>query len=298
MLLWSSSWATMLDYKITPVGINSSKYMNINILDSKELKFESLNGIDFTEVSALAYKSSRLYALSDKGYLYHLSIEIKNSKIKQLSLEKAFKLKNKKSKELKKKKRDSEGLMFLGDDLLISFEKKHRVELYSLNAVKIKNIKIDKNLRDSENYKSENKGLEAVTYSKKYGVITAPELPLKHKNRAYHTLYSKDKRWKFKAEGSITALEFMDEDRVLVLQRELNKLSRKRVSILSEVNLNDCEKRKCKSKTLARFDSSDGWHLDNFEGLTKVGKNRYLMISDDNGSFFQKTLLVLFEIVD
>ena len=182
--------------------------------------------------------------------------------------------------------------------MLVSFERKHRVELFSLNAVKIKKIKIHKSLRDSENYESKNKGLESVAYSKRYGVITAPELPLKHEKRKYHTLYSKDKTWKFKAEGSITALEFMDENRVLVLLREFNEFTRKRVITLREVNLNKCQKRVCESKILATFDSSDGWRIDNFEGLTKVDKNKYLIVSDDNGSFFQKTLLVLFEVVD
>ena len=288
----------MLDYKITPLGMSSSNYMHINILDSKELKFEALDGIEVTELSALAYKDSTLYALSDKGYLYHFEIGIKKSKIKKLSLKKAFKLKNKSGKKLKKKKRDSEGLVFLGDDLLISFERKHRVELFSLNSVKIKKIKINKSLRDSENYESKNKGLEAVAYSKKYGVITAPELPLKSEDKEYHTLYAKDKTWKFKAEGSITALEFIDREKILVLLREFNEFSRKRVATLCEVNLNNCKKSVCKSKVLARLDSSDGWSIDNFEGLARISDNRYLMISDDNGSFFQKTLLVLFEIVD
>ena len=214
--------AMMLEYRITPKDLASSNYMHVNILDSQELEFDSFDGIEFTELSALAYKDSTLYALSDKGYLYHFDIDIKKSKIKKLSLKKVFKLKNKSDKKLKKKKRDSEGLVFLDDDLLISFERKHRVELFSLNAVKIKKIKIHKSLRDSENYKSKNKGLEAVAYSKKYGVITAPELPLKHEDKEYHTLYAKDKTLKFKAEGSITALEFMDRDRVLILLREFN----------------------------------------------------------------------------
>jgi hypothetical protein len=45
------------------------------------------------------------------------------------------------------------------------------------------------------------------------------------------------------------------------------------------------------------MDSQKGWHIDNFEGLTKVGKNLYLMVSDDNESIFQKTLFVLFELI-
>ncbi len=290
--------ANIVEYEIRPKGLDSSRYMGINILDAKELKFKALNGIEVTELSALAYKDSTLYALSDKGYLYHFNLSIQNSNIKKLSLQKAFRLKNSKGNKLKKKKRDSEGLTFLDDNLLISFERKHRVELFSLNAVKIKKIKINKALRDVQNYESKNKGLEAVSYSQKYGVITSPELPLKDENSRYHRIYSKERIWKFKAEGSVVALEFIDKDRVLVLLRDFNEFTRKRVTVLSEVNLNKCFKGVCQSRTLARLDSSDGWDIDNFEGLTKVSKNRYLMISDDNGSFFQKTLLVLFEIVD
>ncbi len=44
----------------------------------------------------------------------------------------------------------------------------------------------------------------------------------------------------------------------------------------------------CRSKNLAVFKSSDGWDLDNI----------YLMISDDNGNMFQKTILTMFEILD
>jgi len=66
---------------------------------------------------------------------------------------------------------------------------------------------------------------------------------------------------------------------------------------LTKVHLDKCNAlRICKSETLAKLDSADGWRLDNSEGLTRVDKNRYLMVSDDNENIFQKTLLVLFEI--
>ena len=41
-----------------------------------------------------------------------------------------------------------------------------------------------------------------------------------------------------------------------------------------------------------------GWMIDNFEGLTRVAPHRYLMVSDDNDNFFQKTLLIYFEVKD
>ena len=45
------------------------------------------------------------------------------------------------------------------------------------------------------------------------------------------------------------------------------------------------------------MNSHKGWSVDNFEGLVRVGKNRSAMISDDNNNFFQRTLLIYFEVL-
>ena len=60
----------------------------------------------------------------------------------------------------------------------------------------------------------------------------------------------------------------------------------------------ECETGSCSSKNLAALKRRDGWKLDNFEGLTRIKDELYLMISDDNGSFFQECIDVLFEIKD
>lgn len=288
--------AQISDYDIKPITLQSSKYMNIKILDSKELSFDDMNGIKVSELSALAYKNNILYALGDKGYLYTFDINIKNNKIKKLILKKATKLKRKNKKVLKKADRDSEGLAFLNNDLLISFECNPRVVLFSTNGIKIKNKKIHKDLQKIKYYKNKNKALESVAYNKKHGLITAPEISLNVKKRAFHRLYTKNEIYKFKAQGNITALEFIDDDTILVLERHINKIYFRFVITISKVYLKGCKSKVCKSEVLAKLDSFDGWSIDNFEGLTKVGKNRYLMISDDNDNRFQKTLLVLFEI--
>jgi len=49
---------------------------------------------------------------------------------------------------------------------------------------------------------------------------------------------------------------------------------------------------------LAKMNSHKGWDVDNFEGLSRVGKNRYVMISDVNDNFYQKTLLIYFEVLE
>jgi len=285
----------MIDYKVTPFYSSSQEYMSIKILDSKELVYANLNGIKFTEISDLAYKNDLLFMLSDKAYLYKFNIAFKDDKIFKLDMIDTNRLKSKKGKLLKKKKSDSEGLDFLDDKLLISFERKHRVSLFSLNAVKIKEIQIHKKLRDKDNYRAKNRGLEALVYSDRYGVITAPELSLKT-SKKYKTLYGKKRVWNFKADGHISALELINKESVLVLLREVNSLSKTKETTLLSVSLEESVNGFYKTKVLARLSTLKGWRISNAEGLTKVGKNRFLMINDDDGDAFQKTVLTLFEI--
>ena len=288
--------AELFDYKIVPSSLGGRNYMNVKILDSKEIRFGKSGGVAFSEISDLAYKDNKLFTLGDKGVLYELNINLRNDKINELDLTNATPLKAQNDQKLDKVHRDAEGLAFMGENLLVSFEREHRIDLYSLNAKKIKNIKINKRLENKDDYQSENKGLEAVAYNEKYGVLTAPEAPLKSK--ITHTIYSQRAKWKFKADGVIKALEFIDENNLLVLIRDSNKATKKMITVLVRVNLEKCQKDKCESDLLTKMDETDGWNIYNFEGLCKVGENRFLMISDDDEDFSQKTILTLFEITN
>jgi hypothetical protein len=46
------------------------------------------------------------------------------------------------------------------------------------------------------------------------------------------------------------------------------------------------------------LDSDQDLHIDNFEGLARHRGNRFFMVSDDNGVFIQRTLLLYFELVE
>ena len=293
-IIYLSLDAKMTDFRIRPDNLDTDSYMNLTILDAKELEFNNFKDIKFREISDLAYKHNKLYAISDKGDLFKFKIKIKKDKIKNLDLENVVNLKNKRGNRFSKVDRDSEGLDFVGEKLVISFEKNPRIAIFSLHGKELKKITINKRLRDIDDYISHNKALESVAYNKKFSFITAPEVPLNDKN--HHIIYSKKRSWKFDINGNITALEFINKDKVLILERNFNYFTRDRETILSIINLSKCKKKLCKKRIVAILKSCDGWHIDNFEGLTKVAKNKFLMISDDNESFFQKTLLVLFKL--
>ena len=291
-----SLYAQMKDIDIFPSSFKASDVPGLKILDAKEVFFHNMNGIKFTGISALAYDKKRgLFALSDKGNLFRLDLKIHGSEIKSLSLQEAMPLRTKKGKKLKKEKRDSEGLSLTKKGLIVSFERSPKVSLYDFKGRKIKNYVLNKPLQDINNYQKKNKALEGLVKHPDFGIITAPETPLRHEKNNIHTLYSLDKKWKFKASGKITSIELMPDKDVLVLERGFHLLKGHKIT-LTKVNIMNCDSGLCPSQTLASLKSTQGWELDNFEGLTHIKGNIYLMISDDNGSFFQKCLLVLFEV--
>jgi Esterase-like activity of phytase len=233
----------------------------------------------------VAYKGDELYIVSNDGKLYTFSFKIKNRIITHLEkLEMTF-LKTNKRKVLKKKKRDAEGLCFLRNNLLISFERKHRIELYSLQGEKLKSIKVHKALENKSAYKSRNRGLESVAYNHKYGIVTAPEIPLYMKKN--HVIYAKDRTWKLKVSGKIKALEFINDDELLIVMREKNWLTKKKETLIYHFDLKSVEEESV--KFLFKLNG-------NFEGLTKVYDDFYVMVSDSEDT--QKAELVLFELKD
>jgi len=305
-------YAGMLQASVSSIDIapplKENRFMGIKILDQKQLSFEQINGVKFSELSDIAYrrKTRILYLVGDKGTLFAFRVKF-TKKIDTFIPLRATTLKNKKGKRFKKWKRDSEGLVLDGKGrLLVSFEGKAKIAWFHKNSSKfgslIRKYSLPKVLRDPKNYRSRNKSLEALAWHPRYGLLTAAEWPLKRENRKRQTIYALNgRKWHFRAEpegnSAVVAMEVMDDGNVLVLERSYTGLLNPFVITLKKVYLHRCKKGWCQTKVLAKMNSHKGWSVDNFEGLAKVGRHRYVMISDDNDNFFQKTLLIYFEVL-
>ena len=283
-------------------------YTKIKFLDQKQLMYNHIDGVKFSELSDLAYDAptKELFMISDEGKLFSFNARF-SDRIEVLEPLSAVKLRKKKGKKFKKWRKDSEGMTLNGKgNLLISFEGKAKIAWFHKNSEKkgqmIRKYRLPKVLRNSGNYRSRNKSLEALAWHPKYGILTATEWPLKRDNKKKQTLYAlSGKKWEFKAEPepktAISAIEVMDDGNVLVLERSFTGYLNPFVVTLKKVYLNACKKKMCRTEVLLKMDSHKSWGVDNFEGLARVGKNRYVMISDDNDNFFQKTLLIYFEVL-
>lgn len=309
----SSGNANAYNYPIIPQHLDS-KFMRVDIINSFLIKTKTIDSLPVVELSDLAWDEDEqlLYAISDEGLLYHLTLEFKDKKIKAVNIIAAMKLRDNKKQPLKGKASDSEGLTIRngnngkkGDsELIISFENKPRIAIHSTDGHFLKKIKTIKELRKRKYYRGGNKALESVALHPTYGVITAPELPLKESSLNKKTIYSSaGKEWHFSASkvenSSITAIEVISEDKLLILERAYNGILSPIIISLRQLNINQCDNENvCETEDIALFSSADGWVVDNFEGLTHLRGNQYLMVSDNNKNPLQKTLLVLFEILD
>lgn len=316
LLINLNACATTLPHALSPKYANGEQYMKVRFHGTVIIPREMGIGKPVTELSGLAWDKQRnlLYAVNDKGILYFLKPTIEKDTLTEVSIEKAIPLLDKNNKKLKWEYVDSEGLFLLpaeqsknGEpELLVSFEQLPRIVRYSLEGKYLEEILLPKELRFPENYRHNNRMLESVVVHPKFGILTAPERPLKTTDINILKIYAIDGRtWQvphYHAEKSgLTEMALFEDGSLLLLERAFTALTEPLIISLRRVWLNDnCEGNKgvCKIEQLAVFDNSQGWDIDNFEGLTRHHGNFFFMVSDDNGNFFQKTLLTYLEVID
>jgi hypothetical protein len=280
--------------------VGLKEYDKVTILEQRSLSYNKKDGIPFMGISDLAYdeKNHKLYLLSDRSILYDFSA-IFDDKIKELHYNAVYKLRSSSHKYY-----DSEGLALNHkNQLLLSHERSAGIIQISNEAKVMKCYTLPKKLQQCSSYRDNNKLLESVVEHPKYGLLTAAEYPLrKQKRLAFQTIYSLDgKEWNFKMQNypntAITSMEVMDDNNILVLERSYRGYFYPIIVTLKKVYLNECDKENlCKSERLLSFHSYRGDGFNNFEGLTKVAKNRYVMVSDNNGKRLLPTKIIYFQI--
>ncbi|OLO05794.1 MULTISPECIES: esterase-like activity of phytase family protein [Salinicola] len=145
-----------------------------------------------------------------------------------------------------------------------------------------------------------NGGLEAITALPGLGLIGGIETPPEGWPEKLTRIFTLDGQheWRYpladNANSALTAMENLDGD-LLTLERAYTppaslviRLRRARINSDGSISVTE----------LARLSNGDGWSLDNFEGLTRIGPHRYLMVSDDNFSLVQRTLLTCFAVTE
>ncbi|GHB04032.1 esterase-like activity of phytase family protein [Modicisalibacter luteus] len=243
-----------------------------------------------------------LYLVSDRGWLHRARPVFSGNEMIDLEPLKTYVLRDMEGRALTETAADAESLLVQrgangvrGDSvLLIGFERDHRLQRFFPNGTPAGQTLYFRGLRGA----GDNRGAEALGSHPDRGVIVGLESAPSGMSKKTSRLFALDtgQEWAYPladASGSaLTALETYGNG-LLALERAFAPPAPLVIS-LREVQLNDDGT--ASANTLVRLSTGEGWRLDNFEGLTHLGDNRYLMVSDDNFSLIQETLLSCFEL--
>ncbi len=278
-----------------------------------ELSGITVNGLRLADLSDLAWDEDDkiLYALSDHGALFWLRPIFQNGTLTDVMLLKAVPLRELGAhKPVTGKRADSEGMDILhghngikGDaELLISFERVPRIMRYRRDGYALQEYALPAALKDVKAYRGPNKALEAVALDAKYGILTAPEFPLKSEAEGYNRIFSlAGSSWLYPVapNSGIVSMKSWGKRGLLILERDYRSiLGGLLVSLKKVSSLPPRAATPLTVETLATLDSSKGVTIDNFEGLAQHRDNRFFMVSDNNDTFFQRTLLLYFELLE
>ena len=307
------------EFKAVPISLSDhvglgGSYAGIRLLGSLRLPRTEINGLRLCGLSGLAWDEDAelLYAISDGGDLFHLKPEFDDQGyLRDVRLVAAYPLRDQPGKPLRHPYNDSEGLAILnghngipGDaKLLVSFELRPRVFLYDSKGLWLGEEKIPVLLKDIRNYRGRNNALEALTVDRRWGVLVGTEFPLRSEPAGRVRIYNGDGlSWLYPLSDSprsgLVAFEALPEGGLLTLERAfVAPMLPLIISLRLTEQLLPGMDPPLKVKDVAILDSSQGWLLDNFEGLSHYRDRRFFMVSDDNCISLQATLLVQFELL-
>ncbi len=273
----------------------------------------TIKGARLSQLSDIAWDDDAevLYALSDKGVLFHLHPIFRNGALTNLKLSRVAPLRELRTDRLLRDRRiDAEGLDILRgrngrrDDaeLIVSFERQPRILRYRPDGYALGEYTLPPALADRNAYSSPNRMLEAVCYDSRFGVLTAPERPFEREPAGYNRIYNlagASWRYPIDAQDRLVGLYCLGDGELLVLQGNFGARFWRSHTTLKRVRLpavaGDAP---LEPETLLSLESSKGYRIDNFEGIARHRGKRFFLISDDNDFFLQRTLLMYFELLD
>ncbi|MEE9552248.1 MAG: esterase-like activity of phytase family protein [Gammaproteobacteria bacterium] len=288
-------------------------FMNVRLLGALKLSTDQINNFGARELSGLAWDDDQqiLYAVSDDGYLVHLKPSFTGDLLTGVEFIDAYALRGPDNKPLEGKASDAESLTILngtngvqGDtEVIVGLEFPPRITKYRTNGEFITAVPLPDYLADINSYSDKKSTINALALHPEYGFITAPQKPLNNSSPGYLSIYSLEGReWQYKPlsnKSSFTlGLDTLPDGNLLVLERVYSSVFKPVIYALRKLKINNTNGSTLTVDEIAHFNSRQGWSIDNFEGISKHQDNRYFMVSDDNESVLQKTLLIYFELIN
>jgi hypothetical protein len=298
-----------------------SRFMGVRLLGALKLNGEKVNGLAAHEISGIAWDEDEelLYAMSDRGYVFHIHTIFTEGQLTGADLAAAYPFQDAAGKTLAEnlKDDDTEGLALRnsgngidGDsELIVSFERTPRLIAFKPDGAYLRDLALPVPLTSiTDTAGDPDDGLEAVAEHPQLGLIVAPARPLESGAPRFFTLYSLDgQRWRYPPldpeHSALVGLEAAPDGSLILLERKFvnfNIFTNPVIFAARRVRPDNRSDSKAflPVEEIAHFSTADDWSLDNFESIARHQGNRYFLVSDDNTSIIQKTLLVYLEILE
>jgi hypothetical protein len=313
---WAADALLDLDAEPAPLAENigiGDTVGKIRFLGMLVIPHTRLNGLRLSQLSDIAWddRAGVLYAISDKGILFHLHPVFRDDVLVDVKLSRAVPLRDLKTgKPLEDRHADAEGLDILpntggraGDtELIVSFERYPRIVRYHTDGRAVGEYMLPPALSNVEAYRGRNRMLEATCIHPRYGVLTVPELPLESEAPGYNRIYSlSGKSWRYPIQDGdrMVSLACLEDGDVLVIEGTFGTRFWRSHTTIKRVRLPDEPgDQPLRPETLVTLEPTKGYQIDNFEGIAHHKGKRFFLVSDDNDFFLQRTLLLYFELVD
>ena len=290
------------------------RFMGVQLLGALTLRQVKIDGQLVAELSALAWDEDEqiLYAVSDGGRLFHLLPEFAGGVLSGVAGVAGYPLRDANGEPLRGARADSEGLALenaengiRGDSrLVVSFERRPRLVRYTPTGRYVGTIPLPAPLTTVANYASSNKSLESVAHHPSAGWLTAPERPMRDGAPGVIRIWGVaggywDYRLREAPGNSLVAMEALSDGSIITLERGYGLMYLHVVIALRRTGPLSTEPGAMPTiSTAAVFDSTQGWRVDNFEGLARHRGLNFFLVSDDNQNRVQRTLLLYIRITD
>jgi hypothetical protein len=279
--------------------------LTLDVLDSVDLPAEAA-GQRVRELSGLAWDKDEnvLYAISDRGRVHHFTVRIDGGRI--AALRRTF------SAELAspagaRQRVNAEGLDVVNaangrasdTELLVAIEDGPVLARYTPRGDYLGSLKLPDALLDAGSYQGKNERLESAAAHPRYGVLTAPEAPLRSRSDEVHTIFAMDGgEWSFATfqakRSSLKAMEALPDGSLLILERTRDEKGGDPHARLRHVDLPNCADGTACSVT--EVSPSGDVPPGNYEGLARISDDLFLMVSDQTGGDDVPARLVLFRL--
>lgn len=259
-----------------------------SVLHTLQLPPQQVNGHSMQELSGLAWDADEqlLYAVSDRGNVFHLRLQLDGARLAQVEAVFGAELHDASGA---LRKFNAEGLAVLNADngirgdtqLVVALENGPQILRFTPQGEVLGQVELPEALRDKTRYYSKNKRLEAVAVLGAKRFVTAPEAPLAGEDPMRHTLYASDgARWSFEAiaRGSdLKGIEALPDGSLLVLERLEGGGKHARQVTLRRVDPAACVAGKvCSGGVSNEVEPLAG----NYEGMTRLSDRLLLLVSD------------------